>query len=98
MLCLCFPFLQYGQSSFVFTFSSRDFSGAAKLLFFVSDFHTVFNRGSSNTSIITIKINIYEVCLFKNAGFPFLEVWQARILLHFSLSFNYQLPIMAAPA
>ncbi|MCX6060021.1 MAG: hypothetical protein NTW69_17975, partial [Chloroflexi bacterium] len=81
----------------VFTFSSRGFFVFAKLLFFVSDFHTVFNRGSSSTSMSTTKINIYEDCCSRGEDFLFLEVWQARILLHFSLPYNYQLPIVVAP-
>ena len=98
MVSVCSPLLQYGQSFSVFTFSSRGFFVFAKLLFFVSDFHTVFNRGSSSTSISTTKINIYEDCLFKRRGFPCRVRWQASILLYFFLPFNYQLPIMAVPA
>ena len=38
-----------------------------------------------------------EFLCSRTVAFLFLEVWQARILLHFSLSFNYQLPIVAVP-
>ena len=97
MVSVCSPLLQFGQSFSVFTFSSRGFIVFAKLLFLVSDFHTVFNRGSSSTSMSTIKMNIYEDCLFKRRGFPCRVRWKAPILLYFFLPFNYQPPIMAVP-
>jgi len=64
IVCLCSPLPQYGQSFSVFTFSARDFVVFAKLLFLVNALYTVFNRGSSSTSMMMTKINICEVCLF----------------------------------
>ena len=96
MASVC-PIWQYGQSSSVFTFSTRGFVVFVEPFLLVSDFQNVLRRGSSSNSTSTTKINIYEGCLFKRGGFPCPVYWRGNILLHYPLPFNYQPPIMAVP-
>jgi hypothetical protein len=69
MVSVC-PVWQYGQSSSVFTFSTRGVVDFADAFLLVSDFQSVFRRGSSSSNTSTTKSNIYEDCLFKRGGFP----------------------------
>ena len=61
------PAWQYGQSFSLFGFRLRGFDDLAEAFLLVSDFQSVFRRGSSSNSTSTTKINIYEDCLFKNS-------------------------------
>ena len=59
------PVWQHGQSTSVFTFSTRGFVDFAEAFLLMSDFQNVLRRGSSSSNTTTTKINIYEGCLFK---------------------------------